>query len=180
MANNRTWHPLNEMLSLRDAMGQLMEDSFVRPGVSTAGTAQASYSFPLNIHGTPDELRVEALLPGVGEEDVRVDLDRGVLTIAARRQAWEHREGELWYLREFNPGQFSRSLSLPFPVEAERATAGFSDGVLTLTLPKAEVAKPKTIRIGTGQHRQEQLTGGEQPEQQQNGASASRRTKRGA
>ena len=140
---SRNWNPFTEMLTLRDAMGQLMEESFVRPGMATA--AQASYSFPLNIHGTPDELRVEALLPGVSEEDVRVDLDRGVLTIAARRHAWEHREGELWYLREFNPGQFSRSLSLPFPVEAERATAGFSDGVLTLTLPKAEAAKPRTI-----------------------------------
>ena len=178
---NRTWHPFTEMLSLRDAMSQLMEDSVIRPGLSAPGAAQASYSFPLNIHGSPDELKVEALLPGISEEDVRVDIDRGVLTIAAKRHAWEHREGDLWYLREFNPGQFSRSLSLPFPVETERATATFTNGVLTLTLPKAEAARPKTIRIGEGQHRQEQLGSGAQPEQKGLGnSSKAGRTKRDA
>ena len=151
---NRTWNPFSEMLTLRDAMSQLMEDSFVRPGASAVGAAQASYSFPLNIHGTSDELRIEALLPGISEEDVRVDIDRGVLTIAAKRHAWEQTEGEQWYLREFNPGAFSRSLSLPFPVEADRATATFSNGVLTLTLPKAEAARPKSIKIGTRQPQQ--------------------------
>ena len=153
-----------------------MEDSFVRPGQATA--AQGSYSFPLNIHGTPDELRVEALLPGVSEEDVRIDVDRGVLTIAARRHAWEHREGELWYLREFNPGQFSRSLSLPFPVEADRATAGFSNGVLTLTLPKAEAAKPKTIRVGGDKREQQQVIEGQAEQKRLNGTGEPRRAKR--
>ena len=175
---SRTWNPFTEMYSLRDAMSQLMEDSFVRPGGAAIGVAQASYSFPLNIHGTPDELRFEALLPGVSEEDVRVDLDRGVLTIAASRHAWEHREGEQVYLREFNQGQFSRSLALPFPVEAERATASFSNGVLTLTLPKAEAAKPRTIRIGGGHHEQQPAIEGQAEQQQVNGTAESRRTKR--
>jgi HSP20 family protein len=161
-------------------MSQLMEDSFVRPGPSATGVAQASYSFPLNIHGTADELKIEALLPGVGEEDVQIDIDRSVLTIAARRRPWEHREGELWYLREFNPGQFSRSLTLPFPVETERATANFTDGVLSLTLPKAEAAKPKTIRIGAGQPQQAQFNGVRQEQKQLASDSGSRRAKRGA
>jgi HSP20 family molecular chaperone IbpA len=82
---SRTWNPFTEMYSLRDAMNQLMEESFVRPGASAIGAAQASYAFPLNIFGTNDELKVEALLPGISEEDVRVDVDRGVLTIAAKR-----------------------------------------------------------------------------------------------
>jgi len=174
MAINRTWDPFGETLSLRDAMGQLLEGSFVRPGV--AATAQASYSFPLNIHGTPDELKVEALLPAVGEEDVQVGLDRGVLTIAAKRHAREHREGEQWYLREFHPGQLSRSLALPFPVEADRATATFSNGVLTLTLPKAEAAKPKRIQIGAGQPQQHFIEG--RAEQQLASTAKSRGSKR--
>lgn len=150
-----TWNPFTEMRTLRDAMTQLMEDSFVRPGASGVGAAQASYSFPLNIHGTPDELKVEALLPGVAEEDVQVDIDCGVLTVAAKRHTWHQAEGEQWYLREFNPGTFSRSLSLPFPVEVERAHASFTNGVLTLTLPKAEAAKPKRIQIGTGREQKQ-------------------------
>ena len=157
MANNRTWDPFSEMVSLRDAMAQLMEGSVIRPGTFALNAAtQMASSFPINVHGTPDELKVEALLPGISEEDVRVDIDRGVLTISAKRQGQDPVQGEQWHLREFNPGQFSRSLSLPFPVEAERSTATFANGVLTLVLPKAEAAKPRRIQIGSSQ-RQEQL-----------------------
>ncbi len=148
----RTWDPFSEMFSLRDAMGQLLEESFVRPGaLKTGGAPQTAYSFPLNVHGTNDELKVEALLPGIGPEDVQVDIDRGVLTIAAKRQGWEPQEGQQWYVREIQPGQFTRAFSLPFPVEVEQVSAHFANGVLTLTLPKAEAAKPKRIAIGTGQ-----------------------------
>ena len=153
MANNRTWDPITEMLSLRDAMTQLMEGSVVRPGTLLGGTP-ASQTFAVNVCGTTDELRISALLSGISEEDVHVDIDRGVLTITAKRHGWEHTEGEQWYLREFNEGQFSRSLTLPFPVEVERVTAHLTNGVLTLTLPKAEAAKPRRIQIGAGQRRQ--------------------------
>jgi HSP20 family protein len=152
MANNRTWDPFTEMLSLRDAMPRLMEGSVVRPG-TLVGDTPAGQTFAVNVCGTDDELRVTALLPGIGEEDVQVDIDRGVPTIAAKRHGWEHTEGEQWYLREFNEGQFSRSLALPFPVEVERVTAHLSNGVLTLTLPKAEATKPPRIQISAGQQR---------------------------
>src|SRR5919199_3941895 len=140
----RTWNPWSEMISLREAMNQLLEDSFIQPGATVRGTGGAAgLSFPLNVYGTADELKFEALLPGVSPEDVQVDLDRGVLTIAAKRHGFEATDGQTWYLREFQPGQFSRSLSLPFPVEVEQANANFTNGVLTLTLPKAAAAKPK-------------------------------------
>lgn len=145
----RAWNPWNEMVSLREAMNQLVEGSVVRPGTAVLGTgAAAAVSFPLNIYGTADELKVEALLPGISPEDVQVDVDRGVLTIAAKRHGWEPGEGQHWYAREIAGGQFARSLSLPFPVEVERAEADFANGVLTLTLPKAEAAKPRRIQIG--------------------------------
>ncbi|HEU5329005.1 MAG TPA: Hsp20/alpha crystallin family protein [Thermomicrobiales bacterium] len=155
---NRTWNPISEMVSLREAMNQLLEESFIRPGTSyLTGSGATRYSFPVNAYSTPDEIKVEALLPGISQEDVQVDIDRGVLTIAAKRHGWEPAEGQQWYLREINDGQFSRSLALPFPVETDRVTASFANGVLTLTLPKAEAAKPKRIQVGTGQTR-EQLT----------------------
>ena len=148
----RYWNPFGEMLSLRDAMGQLLEESFIGPGaLTTGGATKTAYTFPLNVHGTNDELKVEALLPGIGPEDVQVDIDRGVLTIAAKRHAPEATAGHQWYLREFNPGQFGRAVSLPFPVEVERVTAHYADGVLTLTLPKSEASKPRRIQIGTRQ-----------------------------
>ena len=155
---SRYWSPFSEMVSLRDAMNQLLEGSFIRPG-TLVGAGATSYSFPLNVYQTKDELKVEALLPGVSEEDVQVDIHQGVLTITARRHGWEPAEGQSWFVREIYPGQFTRSLSLPFPVEVDQVAASFTSGVLTLTLPKAEAAKPRRIQIGGGQ-RQEQIESG--------------------
>jgi HSP20 family protein len=153
----RSWNPWNEMVTLREAMNQLLEGSVVRPGTAVFGTSGGAntLTFPINVYGTTDELKVEALLPGVSPEDVQVDVDRGVLTIAAKRHGWEPDTGQNWYAREISSGQFTRSLSLPFPVEVEHATADFTNGVLTLTLPKAEAAKPKRIQIGSGQAHQQ-------------------------
>jgi HSP20 family protein len=131
-------------------MQQLLEGGVVRPGTWLGGTAP-SQAFPLNVCGTAEELKVEALLPGVRQEEVDVNLDRGVLTITARRHGPETQAGQQWYLQEFQPGQCSRSFALPFPVEHEQITAHYTNGVLTLTLPKAEAAKPKRIAIGTSQ-----------------------------
>ncbi len=170
----RTWDPFSEMFSLRDAMGQLMEESFVRPSaLTTGGATQTASSFPLNVHGTSDELKVEALLPGVSPEDVQVDIDRGVLTIAAKRHGPAATAGHQWYLREFNPGQFGRAVSLPFPVEVERVTAHYADGVLTLTLPKSEAAKPRRIQIGGGQREHQRVIEGQAEQKQPNGTAES-------
>lgn len=151
----RYTNPLGEMLSLREAMNQLLEGSFIRPGVTlmNAGGATA-YSFPLNVYKSGEDLKVEALLPGVSEEDLQVSIDQGALTIEARRHGWEPQEGQSWFVREVHPGQFTRTLSLPFPVEANNVTADFANGVLTLTLPKAEAARPKRIQIGGQQQQQ--------------------------
>lgn len=159
----RVWNPWSEMVSLREAMNQLVEGSVVRPGTAVlgAGAGTQALTFPLNVHGTADALTVEALLPGVSPEDVQVDIDRGVLTIAAKRHGWEPGEGQHWYAREIASGQFSRSLSLPYPVEVEKAAADFANGVLTLTLPKAEAARPHRIRIGTAQPREQAVAAGE-------------------
>ena len=144
------WNPIGEMTSLRDAMNQLLEGSFVRPGFGSIGAA----SFPVNFYRAGETLKVEALLPGVSPEDVDVNVHQGELTIAARRPGWEPRDGERWYLREIFAGEFTRSFSLPFPVDVEHVTADYANGVLTLTLPVAEAAKPKKIPIGSGRREQ--------------------------
>lgn len=146
---NRAFSPFDDMLSLRDAVNQLLEGSVVRPGFALGSVA--SSTFPINVYATDDDLTVEALLPGISEEDMQVTIDQGVLTMTAKRHLPGAREGQQWYLREIVGGQFSRSLNLPFPVETDQVHANFANGVLTLTLPKAAAAKPKKIQIGTGQ-----------------------------
>ena len=171
---NRTFNPVGEALSLREAMNQLLEGSFIRPGTTLlAAGGTTAFSFPLNAWVTADELKVEALLPGFSEEDVNVDIDRGVLTIAAKRHGWDQADGERWYLREFHPGEFTRSLSLPFLVDVEHANASFANGVLTLTLPKSEAAKPRRIQIGGGQREYQRVIEGQAEQKQPNGTAES-------
>jgi len=145
------------MLSLRDAMDQLFDTHSLRPEYGLGLHTPTLAHMPLNVYELNDALHVEALLPGISQEDVNIAIDRGVLTIGAKRHA-ARQEGQRWHLNEFGAGAFTRALSLPYPVDADQVTAQFGNGVLTLTLPKAESAKPRQIQIGG---RQAQLGNGQ-------------------
>jgi HSP20 family protein len=138
--------PFGELLSLRQAMDRLFEDSFVRPGSWGQGSAEG-LTLPLDVSTTSDELVIEAALPGVRPDDVDITVEDGTLTIRAET-ATERTEGEGDYLvREIRRGMFTRSLSLPTGLEPDKAKATFKDGMLTLRVPKAEQVKPRQIRI---------------------------------
>ena len=91
---------------------------------------------------------VKASLPGVKPEDVQITVHGDTLTIQGESKFEEEKKGERWHLRERRFGSFQRSLSLATPVNSDKAQADFEHGVLTLTLPKAEGAKPRQIKIG--------------------------------
>ena len=138
--------PFGELLSLRQAMDRLLEDSFVRPGSWGDGSSEA-LALPLDVSSTKDELVIEAPLPGVRPDDVDVTVENGTLTIRAQMNT-ERTEGEGDYLvREIRRGTFTRSLSLPTGLEPDKAEATFKDGMLTLRVPRAEQVKPRQIRI---------------------------------
>jgi HSP20 family protein len=137
--------PFGELVSLRQAMDRLFEDSFVRPG---RWAAQGTDSYlPLDVRATPDALIVDASLPGVKPDDVDVTVEDGTLTITATIATEnESRDGD-YLISEIRRGSATRALSLPAGLEADKASAQFENGVLTLTIPKAEKAKPRQIRI---------------------------------
>ncbi len=139
------WDPFREAVSLRDAMNSLLQESFVRPGVA-AGTG--AMSLPLDISETENEFVVKASLPGVKPDDVQITVHGDTLTIRAETKAEEEKKGETWHVRERRFGTFQRSVSLATPISADKASAQFEHGVLTLALPKAEEAKPKQIKVG--------------------------------
>ena len=140
------WEPLREMVSLRDAMNSLLQESFVRPiGPLTDGNA---LTVPLDIAENENEFVVKASLPGGRPEDVHITAQGDTLTIRGEIKAEEEKKGDQYHLRERRYGQFQRTVTLSTPVSADKAQARFEDGVLTLTLPKAEEAKPKQIKIG--------------------------------
>jgi HSP20 family protein len=140
------WDPFRDAISLRDAMNTLFQDSFVRPGnpASPGGPAP----LPLDVCETEQAFIVKAALPGVKPDDVQITVHGDTLTIRGESKVNEEKKGEHWHLREHRYGTFQRSLTLATPVNSEKAQADFDLGVLTLTLPKAESAKPRQIKIG--------------------------------
>ena len=88
-----------------------------------------------------------ASLPGIKPEDVQTTILGDTLTIRGESKADAEHKGQNWLVRERRSGSFQRSVSLGTPINADTATAQFEDGVLTLTLPKSEQARPKQIKI---------------------------------
>jgi HSP20 family protein len=138
--------PFGELVSLRQAMDRLFEDSFVRPRM-WAGQALESTSLALDAHVNGDELFVQAALPGVRPEDVEITIENGTLTIAGQSNSESKDENTQYLLQEIRRGSFVRSVTLPNGLEPDKATASFDNGVLTLRVPRAEQVKPRTIRI---------------------------------
>jgi HSP20 family protein len=138
--------PLGELVSLRQAMDRLFEDSFVRPR-SWIASAVDGYGFPVDVSSGPDVLTVEASLPGFKPEDVEITVENGVLSIQAESRS-ERTKGEGESLvSEIRRGSVSRTIALPTGLEPDKATATFEHGVLKLRIPRAEAVKPRQIRI---------------------------------
>ncbi len=91
---------------------------------------------------------MKAALPGVKPDDVQITVHGDTLTIRGESKTDEEKKGEHWHLRERRYGTFQRSLTLATTVNSDKAQADFDLGVLTLTLPKAESAKPRQIKVG--------------------------------
>jgi HSP20 family protein len=142
----RRTSPFGEMLSLRQAMESLFEDSIVRPRSFLFDTSERPW-LPLDIHATSDELVVEAALPGVKPDDVEITVTGDTLTLSGQSSVESEREERGYLMREIRRGSFSRTISLPTDLRTESATASFENGMLRLSIPKAEAAKPRQIRI---------------------------------
>ncbi len=143
------WEPFSEMMSLRDAMNRLFEDSVIRPGAWLAPFEAGALNIAVDVIETKDEVIVKAAVPGIKPEDIDVSVTSDVLTIKGETKAEEKIEQANYLRQERRYGSFSRQLSLPTTVVADKAKAEFEHGVLTLTLPKAEEVKPKTIKVRT-------------------------------
>jgi HSP20 family protein len=157
------WDPFRDAMSLREAMDRLLEQSVISPR-GAAGTARGAQTLPIDLWETSDSLVVRVPLPGVKPEndDVEISVDGNVLTIRARLPGAAGEGGEAgegaggaeqrvrWIAREVPRGDAQRSIELPVAVDADRAAAHFSNGLLVLTLPKAQTARPRRINVTPG------------------------------
>jgi len=108
---------------------------------------------PLDVYATPDEAVVIAAVPGLNPENLEITYTRNTLTLSGTiPSASESEQGQqvTWYMRELWSGQFQRTLTLPFEVDASKAEATFEQGIVRITLPKADWAKPQKIAVTAG------------------------------
>lgn len=146
MANIVLREPMREMLSLREAMDRLFEESFVGPR-GWLGLGEEAVSLPLDVYQTENEIVVSAAVPGIKPEDIDISVTGDTLTIKGETVAEERVEEGNYIRQERRYGRFERSMTLPVEVQADKADAVFENGVLKLSLPKAEAVKPRQIKV---------------------------------
>ena len=156
-----------DFVLLRDAMQQMLQESFVASGGSRYGWSSGAQAMArplaLDVYATPDEAIVIAAVPGMTPENLEITYTQNTLTLSGSVPSVadsEQGQQATWYLRELWSGQFQRTVTLPFEVDASQAEATFEHGIVRITLPKAEWTKPLKIAIKSGSGQQEAIGAG--------------------
>ena len=160
MAINR-YDPAARYVTFRDAVDRMIDQMWGRAGTSRVG----STTMPMDMFEKQDELVIMASMPGANPDDVEISVTGDSLTIRATiHSEVEKDESDRWnwYLHEIDHGQFTRTVSLPFPVSSDKADARFENGLLHLTLPKSEEAKPRRIQVQGKGGQSQQIDVGQQ------------------
>jgi HSP20 family protein len=142
MSNLIRWEPMREMMTLREAMDRLFDDAFTRPiSVNSLGAPA------IDLYQTDDDVVVKAALPGLKTEDVQISITGDVLTLKGEFKQDKEIKEATYHIKEQRYGSFERNIMLPADVQSDKTKAEFENGILTVTLPKAEQVKPRTITI---------------------------------
>jgi HSP20 family protein len=142
------WDPVRDLDSLQGDMNRLFDRFFEGRGAN--GGSVRRWIPAMDLVETGDSLVLRADLPGMKEDDVEIEIKDGVLTISGERKSESEEKGEGFHRVERAFGRFSRSLSLPDGVDADKIAASFTDGVLEVKVPKPEETKPTRVAIGKG------------------------------
>jgi len=152
-----TRYPTTSISGMHRAMDRLVTEAFNPSHFGTIWPAQSTTKgrvlAPIDAYATDDEVVILAAIPGVSAEDIEINIEQNTLTIIGDIPSIaksEQAQGASWYVHELPSGSFRRTLRLPIDVDASKAEAIFDNGVLRLTLPKAEAAKPHQIRVQVG------------------------------
>jgi HSP20 family protein len=138
------WEPIGEMVSLRNAMDRLFEDSFVKWARPLDGDTVTP---AVDIFETGEKLGVRASLPGIKPEDVDISITPEGVVIKGKTMEEKETQEKNYVRRERHYGTFARTIALPQGLKIDKAEATMENGVLTLEIPKAEEEKPKTVKI---------------------------------
>ena len=134
-------NPMDSILSLQKALSDTMTSDWFGSGLSSRGGFP-----PINIFQVDDEYTIIAELPGVDRDAIDVDVQRNRVRISGKKQV-DYGDEVSVHRRERQTGAFDRTFATPFEIDAEQVKAEYSDGILALSLPRAEQDKPRSINI---------------------------------
>jgi HSP20 family protein len=140
------WDPFRDLVSIQDRMNRLFEQTLSRSR-GEEGVTATTWTPAVDIYETADTIVMKAELPGVTREDIHIQIDGSTLTLKGERRFARDVQEESYLRIERAYGSFHRSFALPATVQQENVRAVLKDGVLELTLPKAEDSKPKRISV---------------------------------
>lgn len=141
------WDPFEDLISLQDRMNRLFEQTLSRSRGEREGVAASTWSPPVDIYETAEDIVLQAELAGLAKEDIDIQVRENTLTLKGERRPGKEIKRENTLRMERAYGGFQRIFSLPSAVQAEKIRAVFKDGVLTLNIPKAVEAKAKQVKI---------------------------------
>jgi HSP20 family protein len=146
------WEPVRELHTMQNEMNRLFNTFFDSPTPGNGGgNALARRWIPaMDVVETEDHFVLRADLPGLSENDVKIELEDNVLTVSGERKSEHEQRNEGYYRVERAYGSFSRSLTLPEGVDADGIQANFDNGVLEVQIPKPEQQKPRKVQISLG------------------------------
>ncbi|MGA2606974.1 MAG: Hsp20/alpha crystallin family protein [Terriglobia bacterium] len=140
------WEPFRDLLTTQREFDRLFKEAF-SPMSGETEVSTRSWAPPVDIYETEDAIVLKAELPGIDPQDVEVRVEDNTLYLKGERKYEKEVNEQNYHRIERSYGSFARSFSLPNSISAEKVKAEYKDGLLTLTMPKREEAKPKTIKI---------------------------------
>lgn len=142
------WRPTRDLMSIADEMNRMIDRFFGPSALSEMESIMETEWTPrVNIAETKDHYLVEVEVPGMKKDDIHISLKDNLLTIEGERKFESESKDKNYHRRESFYGKFSRSFTLPEDVMKDKIDASYENGILTITLPKSEEAKPKEIEV---------------------------------
>jgi HSP20 family protein len=144
------WDPFREMSSLQERMTRLMSDFRTRTPWAEEEMAQGAWVPAVDIYETKDAIVLNVELPGVSKEEISLEVKDNTLTLRGEKKMEKDVKEESYHRMERTYGSFMRAFTLPSTVQQEKVKARFKDGILEVSIPKAEEARPKQIKVDVG------------------------------
>jgi len=145
------WEPFRDLMTTQRDFDRLLREAF-SPALAEGEVSTRTWAPPVDIFENGDSLVLKAELPGINPDDVEIRVEDSTLYLKGERKFEKEVKEQNYHRVERTYGTFTRTFTLPNSVDADKVAASYKDGVLTLTMPKKEEAKPKTIKINVSKN----------------------------